>query len=435
MKLLTTGAAAAILGPDMFFRTEIRRDGSRIVVVGDGDPGLGDPRLLAESSPRITVDDMIAALGKAAANAGAGKIEEIIIDDRIFDRTQAHPSWPEDQLNRWYCAEVAGLNFHTNCLTFYFEPTRPESQPSISVAPGLPLDADWLSITNDARTIEKGQNTVWIARPRPQNLFRLIGDVRKGSAAEVDVAMHDPQLLAGYMLAHDLRKRGGLAPGQVRKIVRLAEDREDLAGGKTVAEVRTSLRDVLTRSNRDSQNLYTEALIKRIGHEVTGEPGSWTNGAAVVRMLVIERLGPEFAQMITVADGSGMSRDNTIAPALVTSWLASLYTDENTAIADAMLSSMAEVGQGTLRDRFAGAAVSNAIIAKTGSIRGVRCMSGYVVDTSNPSNAVCFSVLINDLGDGRSTRAAKRLHEQIALAVDEWMTENRPAPRAMPLGG
>ena len=42
--------------------------------------------------------------------------EAIIEDDRIFIYEGPHPAWPEDQLHRWYCAEVAGLNFNTNVL-------------------------------------------------------------------------------------------------------------------------------------------------------------------------------------------------------------------------------------------------------------------------------------------------------------------------------
>ncbi len=43
MKLLTTGAALHVLGPQFEFRTRLLVDGDRLVVVGDVDPGFGDP--------------------------------------------------------------------------------------------------------------------------------------------------------------------------------------------------------------------------------------------------------------------------------------------------------------------------------------------------------------------------------------------------------
>ena len=46
LKLFTSGAALHVLGPDFEFRTRAIIDGERLVIVGDGDPGFGDPELL-----------------------------------------------------------------------------------------------------------------------------------------------------------------------------------------------------------------------------------------------------------------------------------------------------------------------------------------------------------------------------------------------------
>ncbi|HLL90279.1 MAG TPA: D-alanyl-D-alanine carboxypeptidase, partial [Tepidisphaeraceae bacterium] len=42
LKLLTTAAALERLGPDFKFRTRLARRGDDLVLVGDGDPSLGD---------------------------------------------------------------------------------------------------------------------------------------------------------------------------------------------------------------------------------------------------------------------------------------------------------------------------------------------------------------------------------------------------------
>ena len=54
MKVLTSGAALAILGPDFAFRTTLLRDGSKITIVGDGDPAFGDPEILQLSAPPLS---------------------------------------------------------------------------------------------------------------------------------------------------------------------------------------------------------------------------------------------------------------------------------------------------------------------------------------------------------------------------------------------
>src|SRR6185295_11686507 len=57
MKLLTSGAALLVLGPDFVFRTELIRDGDRLIIRGGGDPALADPIVLKEMEPKLTVSD------------------------------------------------------------------------------------------------------------------------------------------------------------------------------------------------------------------------------------------------------------------------------------------------------------------------------------------------------------------------------------------
>ena len=46
MKVISTGAALALLGPDFRFSTRLLRDGDRLTVVGDGDPSFGDEAMV-----------------------------------------------------------------------------------------------------------------------------------------------------------------------------------------------------------------------------------------------------------------------------------------------------------------------------------------------------------------------------------------------------
>ncbi|MAY74365.1 MAG: hypothetical protein CMJ31_06495, partial [Phycisphaerae bacterium] len=82
LKLLTTGAAALVLGPDMVFTTDLAIEGDRLVVIGSGDPGFADPTLLRESDPPLSVDDLLDRLAGAVADR-APTVNEIIIDDRV----------------------------------------------------------------------------------------------------------------------------------------------------------------------------------------------------------------------------------------------------------------------------------------------------------------------------------------------------------------
>ena len=153
---------------------------------------------------------------------------------------------------------------------------------------------------------------------------------------------------------------------------------------------------------------------------VTGEPGSWSGGGAVLRRRVRDRLGSSFVEGLVVADGSGLSRGNRVTAALVTAWLAEMHEDET--LSDVFLQSLAVAGtSGTLEKRFAGIDLHGATVrAKTGYINAVSCLSGYVATPDG--RTLCFSVLVNGLVEPGSVRTAKRLQERIVGAVAEELT-------------
>ena len=121
MKLLTTAAAMDVLGKDFVFRTELSvtepaTQGIKpdLMIQGDGDPALGDPALLKEAD--MTAEDLLSEWVQAVKKTGVTSFGRLIVNDRVFEQQMVHPSWPKGQLNRHYCAQVAGLNFHNNCL-------------------------------------------------------------------------------------------------------------------------------------------------------------------------------------------------------------------------------------------------------------------------------------------------------------------------------
>ncbi|MBX3360338.1 MAG: D-alanyl-D-alanine carboxypeptidase/D-alanyl-D-alanine-endopeptidase [Phycisphaeraceae bacterium] len=422
-KLISSGVALSVLGSDFVFKTELILSGQTLIVKGAGDPGLGDPKLLGQvAGDSITVDKLVAMLASAVQNAGVSSLEEIVIDDTIFDREFVHASWPVSQLNRWYCAEVAGLNFHTNVLSVYVRPTKLGDAPLVRLQPHSP----WMELQNNARTVATGENTTWIARPNTANRFTLYGDVRHPSQAPVDVTVHNVPIFFGRLLAQSLLDAGVRVGGIVnasdasRAPVRTrAVDEPAPVGARTIAVVTTQISDVLTRCNADSQNLYAEALLKRAGHHVTGDPGSWSNGAAVARMVMSERVGPDAAAGTVIADGSGMSRLNRVSADTMVRWLQAI--SQQSEIRETFLQSLATAGTGTLSRRFREYRPANALYAKSGAIDGVRCLSGYLVH-GQTGRTVAFAVLCNDLTTGEASTNALKLHEQIVRIADEWLT-------------
>lgn len=416
MKLLTSGAAMLTLGADFAFRTELLRDGERLILKGSGDPALGDSVVLERSEPRLTVEDVLTMLVTAAKKAGMTRVSEIIVDDRIFDREFTNSTWAARHLNKGYGAQVSGLNFHANVLSIY---TQPNPQ-GIGTPPLLRLEplADWLPMTVKAQTVKEQKNTAWASRDADSNAFTVFGEVGVSSQSAADLVLNSTPTFVGELLAHRLAA-AGLASSPPPS--RLAATDEKLPTPRAIGVITTPIHEVLTRCNTDSENLYAEALMKRMGHAVTKEPGSWENGASVLRMLLSQRIGPKAAADTAIADGSGLSDQNRITPETMTRWL--VVVAETKGGSD-FVSSLAQPGKpGTLHHRFKGTTLKNELRGKSGFINGVRCLSGYLTHPQT-GRRVTFSILVNDINTREETEDAMKLHEQIVRFADEWLAKN-----------
>lgn len=433
MKLLTSAAALAAMGAGFEFRTRLERHGDKLILMGAGDPALADPALLEEMG--ISLDDFIDRLARSVEKAGMKQVTEVIVDDRIFDREYVHPDWPRNQLDNAYCAEVSGLTFHANVIEVFASPSGKDGDPAIiRVEPNTSA----IEIKKKARTVRGGDGSTKIGAVRQgkDNSFTISGTVSSPIKKAAQTTLHEASLVMAQMLSERLsaigipcaapgaapaaespadRKKAPIAP------VRLASlDEEFAKADEVLAIVRTPISVALRRCNSDSENLYAESFCKLIGHESTGLPGTWGSGASSIRMQIRDRLGPEFAASVFIADGSGMSRMNRVTPSLLASWLVDFA--KNPKLGATLIESIPRAGmEGTMAHRFRNNPVKNEVRGKSGYINGVRTLSGYV--THLPSQRrVAFSILINDIPTNGDAKA-KELHEEVVQIIDKWLTK------------
>lgn len=410
MKLVTTAAALKVLGGDFVFKTDLRlvdstdgRGGKSLVVVGDGDPGFGDPELLKLHN--LDVEQMLGVWVSAVKNAGVASIDRLVIDDRVFDRQWTHPAWPEEQLSSWYCAQVAGLNFYDNCLDIIPDPTSPGAAPKVRIMPAAPF----LNTTNKAVTGK--QDTFWVSRRLGSNDLIFRGEVKTRRTQALNTTIDDPPLLFGRILADRLAAAGV----KVGRVVRPEMD-ERLPEGSTLHSIQTTLPLVLQRCNKDSQNLFAEALIKRIARQATGQPGGWGSGASTVRAFLADQIGPA-ASAVSVSDGSGMSRHNRVTARVLVGLLRTMNADPKLGPLYRQSLSVGG-GDGTLQKRFKG--LAGQVLGKSGYINGVSTLSGYlVVPTSAGTRTLAFSCLFNDFKPPVFPHQVKAVQDQLVQVIDK----------------
>jgi D-alanyl-D-alanine carboxypeptidase/D-alanyl-D-alanine-endopeptidase (penicillin-binding protein 4) len=414
LKLVTTAAALDKLGSSFRFDTRLIRRGDDLVLIGDGDPTLGDAELLQKVGWSSTT--LYKAWATSLLKAGVTSVRDVIVDDSVFDEQFVHDAWPADQRNLRYVAGVAGLNFNANCLDFYFTATSSGSPISFVTDPPTRFTA----VQNNVRTGENALHMEFVNTEPEGRLVKLRG-IFPGGPAPKSVTIDDPALYAGTVLAEVLATHGVKVTGTTRRDRTVRVSIESTAGAtastvptpQVIDRTTTPIAVVLGRANKDSMNLYAESLCKRLGFAASaGQPGSWTNGPAAIESFLASLDVP--ADQFSLDDGCGLSRANTISATAISKVLQHMYFGPSRQV---YIDSLAVAGvDGTLDDRFRGSDLRGRVFGKSGFINNVSSLSGYW--RGQDGRWYAFSILMNGIPH-KSNGAIKPLQERIVRAADE----------------
>ena len=154
-----------------------------------------------------------------------------------------------------------------------------------------------------------------------------------------------------------------------------------------LSESEIKLRELIKRINKQSDNFLAEGLFKTIGAEASQEQGNAFYSTQAV-LDFIEDNGI-YLTGTAVVDGSGISRFDQITPGAIVGLLEVMYFDINN-YTD-YYNSLAIAGiDGTLGSRMRGSLAENNFHGKTGSLRGVTSLAGYLKTTQSDDIIVSF---------------------------------------------
>jgi D-alanyl-D-alanine carboxypeptidase/D-alanyl-D-alanine-endopeptidase (penicillin-binding protein 4) len=378
-KILVGAAAIARLGRDFHFETRIAvGEGGDLVVAGEGDPNLSG-RFFGGDPTKV-----LRAMARDVASKGVKRVRDLVLDASRFDNQYVHPEWPADQLERWYCAPVAALVYNDSCWDVRVLPGSAPGAPSrLLVEPSLLSPA----VANRCETVRGGKQVVHIGRAE-ESAFEVRGQVVLASAGvAANVTVRDPVRFFGEAFRAALEAEGVPVDGEVR------EGR--LEGAREILLYRSDLARTLKVMLTDSQNLYAECIFKRLGG------GSFSSGAEALAD-ALAALGVP-TEGLDTRDGSGLSKENRVTARTVYGALQAMR-DEPMFVAG-----LAAGGEGTLGKRYRD--LGDRVRAKTGTIRGVSALSGYV--TGRDGGRYVFAILAN----GPSTARARRLQDLVVTAL------------------
>jgi D-alanyl-D-alanine carboxypeptidase/D-alanyl-D-alanine-endopeptidase (penicillin-binding protein 4) len=210
------------------------------------------------------------------------------------------------------------------------------------------------------------------------------------------------------------RVRAGPVPNTARELYSAESDTLDV---------------VLKRLNKHSSNFIAEQLLKTLGAEVAGGPGSSARGVGVVEDFLEKDVGIPRGSY-AMKNGSGLNDANRFSAAQLSRLLR--YMWERFPLAPEYLGSLGIAGKdGTVKYRFEGSDAVGRLRAKTGTLENVSALSGYVQSVGGEKLA--FSMICNDY-PGRAGPVVQGLDAMGAAlaasgssqgpdrAVAQWMT-------------
>jgi D-alanyl-D-alanine carboxypeptidase/D-alanyl-D-alanine-endopeptidase (penicillin-binding protein 4) len=219
--------------------------------------------------------------------------------------------------------------------------------------------------------------------------------------------IEDPGLLVGHTLLDQLARRGIKVT-----TTRVARGKVPQDAKALVVRYSEPLALLLRALNKQSNNFVAEQVLKIVGAEVYGEPGTWPNGLrATTQYLASLRIAPG---SYTMKNGSGLYDSSRFSPDQLVTVLRRAAADFK--IGPDFLASLALAGaDGTLEHRFDGSGAERYVRAKTGTLAEVVALSG-LASAATGRGPLAFSFCINGLAQER-VRAARAVVDEMAAAL------------------
>jgi D-alanyl-D-alanine carboxypeptidase/D-alanyl-D-alanine-endopeptidase (penicillin-binding protein 4) len=442
-KIVTTSLALATLGPTYQFRTTLESAGrfgddgrlrGDLVFVGRGDPDLSNRKFpyagkVERDGP---AEKVLAQMADDAIAKGLKEIDgDIVADDSYYPYDPYPPGWSVGDLYFTFGAPVSAIAFNDNSISVEVSPGLRVGDPaSVTVEPAAAIGSFGHELTTGVADGKPEFGVV--SQPGPQFLL-LRGLIPLGHVPlKLDLAMPDPAETAALALKQVFAARGVRITGTVRvqhaAPAEIYPDADEVLGPAPVprapdtivfaVHISPPLSEIVRVTNKVSQNLHAELLLRAVAHEKKGfgvtDAGIW------VEQDFLKRVGVADGDVV-FTDGSGLSRDDLITPRAMVQLLR--YDAAQPWGADYIATFPIAGVDGTLETRLKDTVAASRIEAKTGALDHVRAISGFA--TTLRGERLIFAIFGNN--NPQRGRDATVAADAIAVAMVEVLGSPAPA--------
>ena len=412
MKLVTTAAALELFGPDYRYKTTIvldKENTNKILVLGSGDPTLGSEAFDNQSRDFLSVWANNLTSRLAAKNSW-----KLYVVDDLFGYAGVSPEWTWIDMGNYYASGAYGISVFDNTYRLYFDTTNKNGRPTIiKTVPEIV----GLKFTNYMTLNTNGSDNGYIYGA-PFSYERSVrGNIpagRKEFSIKGDIP--DPGMTLGIELSKVLKSKGinivSVNTAQEDYIAQLDQKfaTPPYSIGEIIYEHRSQpMSDIIREVNVQSNNHYTEHLIRTIGRKIN--PNIYSDALQegidyVYRFLKARNIRTE---ALFLHDGCGLAPQDAASPNFFCDLLSYMYVKSNNS--KTYFESLPKAGEpeSTLQNFMDGTKYEGKIAAKSGSIGGVQCFAGYLVDGDKK---YAFTIMVNKFNGTRT---------QVRSAIEKYL--------------
>lgn len=383
-KIVTSAAALSLLGPDYQFTTELF--GS--MVQGDRCERLV---LRGGGAPDLSVVDLYRFVS-VLKGRGARRVEHVVVDQSRFAGSFVPPAF-EQQPNEWapFRANISALALDGNAVTLNVLPARVGEAARVWYDPVGAVTGSGQVMTSASGTGDAVSWQLSDATSGPGLHSKVAGRLAADAGRRrYQRRLDDPTLVGGWVL-RELLVQAGIEVGDVQAGVRKGEERWAAWSSRPVAEL-------VRKLGKDSDNFTAEMLLVALSSaepqlapaQKVIEPWSPARGARALDGW-LRKLGL-WTDGTVVKNGSGLFDANRYSPRLLVGVLA--HVENEPAVYYDFVSHLAMgATDGTLKQRMLKQPLAARIRAKTGTLRDVDALTGYIV-RSGGRPPLAFSLVV-----------------------------------------
>ncbi|MEV3927662.1 D-alanyl-D-alanine carboxypeptidase/D-alanyl-D-alanine endopeptidase [Actinomadura coerulea] len=381
-KLLTTAAALDVLGSGYRFSTRV------LATAKPGRRIRGNLYLQGMGDPSIRQADYDTLAGQLASSGIKEITGNLVADDTWFDDQRLGADWIVRDESSYQQAQISALtvspdsDHDAGSIMVQVDPGAQRPQVRLAPDPGK-----FFTVVN--RVVRRqGPSNITVQRERGNNTIVVTGTMAAGAPQlRKPVSVWDPTRYAAALFRKALTAHGIRVDGST------SQHATPLGAHQLASHESPPLSSLLIPLLKRSNDTMAEILIKAMGQKAL-HAGTWPDGLATVSRF-LTGMG---ISGLRLRDGSGLSSMNAVSPRQITTlllaakrrpwfrtWHDALPVAGNP---DRMIG-------GTLADRMRNGPATGRVHAKTGTLTGVSCLSGYVADATG--RPLAFSLMINGL--------------------------------------